>query len=181
MTVFGCSVTGYQLAFLIIAGITVFAAAMVVLLPNILRCALFLGLTLVGVAGLYVLLNAPFLAAVQVMVYVGGITTMIVLAIFLTYRFMKVTLVEAVYNPVFGAGIAGLTFLFLFLTVVNSFWVKQNVANGPSVQGAQISAIADTLLQTYVFPFELISLVLIAVLVGAIVLAKEDSGKDNES
>lgn len=181
MTLFGNVITGYQLAFVAIAGITLLAAAMVVLLPNILKAALCLALSLFGIAGLYVLMNAPFLAAMQVMVYVGGIATMIVLAIFLTHRFMKVKLFDAIYNPLLGAGVAAITFLFLFLTVVNSVWMKQAVANGPAQQGAQISNIADSLLQTYVFPFELITLILIAVLIGAVVLAKEDTGNNNGS
>lgn len=180
MTVFGNAVTGYHLAFLLIAGVTILAATLVVLLPNILRSALCLGLTLIGVAGLYVLLNAPFLAAVQVMVYVGGITTMIVLTVFLSHKFYKVKLFEAIHNPLFGAGVAGLTFLFLFLTVVNSVCVKQVTAAGPAEQGANMRIIADALLQTYVFPFELITLVLVAVLVGAVVLAKEDTDTPNE-
>ena len=90
MTYLGFEITGYQLAFRGVAGITLGSAAMVVLMPNILRAALFLGLTLFGVAGFFVLMNAPFLAAVQVMIYVGAITTMIILAIFLSHRVMKV-------------------------------------------------------------------------------------------
>lgn len=181
MTLFGYEVTGYQAAFIIIAGITLFSSAMVVLMPNILRGALFLGLALCGIAGLYTLLNAPFLAVVQMLVYVGGITMMIVLAIFLTHRFMNVKIFDAIYNPLFGAAVAGVTFLFLFLTVVMSVWIKPNVANGPAVEGAQIGNLADALLQTYVFPFELITLLLIAVVVGAIVLAKEDKDNGNQS
>lgn len=176
MTIAGFNITGYQLAFIAIAGITVLASLLVVLLPNILKSALFLALALLSTAGLYVLLNAPLLAAVQVMVYVGGIATMIVLAIFLTHRFMKVKLFDAIYNPLLGAGVAALTFLFLFLTVANSVWIGKASAAGPAESGANIPGVADALLQTYVFPFELITLVLIAVLIGAVVLAKEDRG-----
>ena len=60
------TITGYQLAFIAIAGVTVGAAVMVVLVPNILRAALFLGLMLFGVAGLFVLMNAPFLAGERI-------------------------------------------------------------------------------------------------------------------
>lgn len=148
---------------------------MVVLVPNILRAALFLGLTLFAVAGLYVLMNAPFLAAVQVMIYVGAITTMIILAIFLSYRVMSIGFSQAVYNPLLAAGAAALMFVFLFLTVVNSIWVNSMVAAGPAKENVGVDAVAGALLQPYVFPFELASVVLLAVLVGAVVIAKEDA------
>ncbi len=157
-----------------IAAVTVGAAAMVVLVPNILRAALFLGLALFGIAGLYVLMNAPFLAAVQVMIYVGAITTMIILAIFLSYRVMSVGFMQAIYNPLLAAGAAALMFVFLFITVANSIWVKSHMAEGPASQGQGTDAVAQALLQPYVFPFELASVVLLAVLVGAIVIARED-------
>jgi len=175
MSILGVTITGYQVAFLALGGMTLGAAAMVVLMPNILRAALFLGLTLFGVAGLYVLMNAPFLAAVQVMIYVGAITTMIILAIFLSHRVMKIGFFQAIYNPIFAAGVAGLMFVFLFITVANSVWIKGIVAAGPTSSGAGVDAVATALLQPYVFPFELVSVVLLAVLVGAVVIAKEDA------
>lgn len=175
MSIFGFYITGYQIAFVILAGMTVGAAALVVLTPNILRATLCLGLTLFGVAGLYVLMNAPFLAAVQVMIYVGAITTMIILAIFLSTKVMRIGFAEAIYNPLLAAGVAGLMFLFLFVTVANSVWVREITARGPAKDGMGVQAIASALLQPYVFPFELVSLVLLAALVGAVVIAKEDN------
>lgn len=178
MTLFGFEITGYQIAFVILAGVTVGSAVLVVLMPNILRAALFFGLTLFCIAGLYVLMNAPFLAAVQVMIYVGAITTMIILAIFLSHRVMKIGFGQAIYNPVFAAAAAGVMFLFLFTTVVNSIWVKEIVARGPASADVGVQAVAGALLQPYVFPFELASVVLLAVLVGAVVIAKEDTPSD---
>jgi NADH-quinone oxidoreductase subunit J len=175
MQVLGYEITGYQIAFAIAAGVTLGAAAMVVLVPNVLRAALFLGLSLFATAGLYVLMNAPFLAAVQVMIYVGAITTMIILAVFLSHRVMKIGFSQAIYNPVLAAGAAGVMFLFLFITVVNSLWVKAIVAKGPANSDVGVESVANALLQPYVFPFELASVVLLAVLVGAVVIAKEDT------
>lgn len=178
MNILGLEITGYQVAFVAFAGITVGAALGVVLMPNILRAALLLGLTLVGVAGLFVLMNAPFLAAVQIMIYVGAITTMIILAIFLSNRVMKIGFSQAIYNPILAAGAAGTMFLFLFITVVNSLWIndpKNIIAAGPASTDVGVEAISVALLQPYVFPFELASVVLLAVLVGAVVIAKEDT------
>ncbi|MFQ3548387.1 MAG: NADH-quinone oxidoreductase subunit J [Armatimonadota bacterium] len=175
MEIFGVYITGYQLAFLILAGITIGAATLVVLVPNILRAALFLGLTLVGVAGLFVLMNAPFLAAIQIMIYVGAIVTMIILAIFLSHKVMKIGFFEAIYNPILAMGASFLVFIFLFTVVANSIWIKDITAHGPAKTGMDTSAIAAALLQPYVFAFELVSVVLLAVLIGAIVIAKEDN------
>lgn len=174
MHILGFYITGYQLAFVVLAGVTVGSAVMVVLMPNILRAALFLGLTLFGTAGLFALMNAPFLAAVQVMIYVGAVTTMIILAIFLSHRVMRIGFFQAIYNPVLAAGAAGLMFLFLFITVANSIWINNAVASGPASKGMDTGAVAKALLQPYVFPFELASVILLAVLVGAVVIAKED-------
>ena len=173
MVLFGFEITGYNLAFAAIAGVILLSALMVVLVPNVLRAALCLGLCLFSVAGLYVLLNAPFLAVVQVMIYVGAVTTMIILAIFLSHRVMKIGFFQAIYNPLFAAGAAGLLFLFLFITVANSSWVRGIVEKGP-MSGMDVAAIANALLQPYVFPFELASVILLAVLIGAVVIAKED-------
>ncbi|MCE5313817.1 MAG: NADH-quinone oxidoreductase subunit J [Armatimonadota bacterium] len=175
MHIYGFFITGYQLAFIAVAGITVLAALGVVLVPNILRAALCLGLMLFGVAGIYALMNAPFLAAVQVMIYVGAITTMIILAIFLSSRVMKIGFSQAIYNPLLAAAAAGVTFLFLLVTVANSVWVQRIVAKGPANSDVGTDAIARALLQPYVFPFELASVILLAVLVGAVVIAKEDA------
>lgn len=177
MHVLGFDITGYQLAFVAISGITVIAALGVVLAPNILRAALLLGLTLVGVAGLFVLMNAPFLAAVQIMIYVGAITTMIILAIFLSNRVMNVGFSQAIYNPLLAAGAAATLFAFLFITVANSVWINSPhniIAQGPANKDVGVEAISRALLQPYVFPFELASVLLLAVLVGAVVIAKED-------
>lgn len=174
MNILGLTITGYQVAFVALAGMTVTAAIGVVLMPNILRAALFLGLTLVGVAGLFVLMNAPFLAAVQIMIYVGAITTMIILAIFLSNRVMKIGFGQAIYNPILAAGAAGTLFLFLFITVANSVWIGNAVGIGPANEDIGVEAVSRALLQPYVFPFELASVVLLAVLVGAVVIAKED-------
>lgn len=175
MNIFGYFITGYQIAFIAIAGLTIASAAMVVLVPNILRAALFLGVMLIGVAGLFVLLNAPFLAAAQIMIYVGAITTMIILAIFLSHRVMNIGFFQAIYNPLLAAGAAGLMFLFLFITIANSVWIKSIVADAPTDKFAGVDQLAAALLQPYVFPFELASVILLAVLVGAVVIAKEDT------
>jgi NAD(P)H-quinone oxidoreductase subunit 6 len=173
MNIAGFEITGYQVAFVIIAAVTMISAAMVVLLPNILRAALFLGLALVGVAGLYVLLNAPFLAAAQVMVYVGGVTTMIILAIFLSHKVMEVKFSKATYNPIFAGLACGVLGLFLLVAVAASQFLNRSAAPGPA-EGTGIEHIGQSLLQPHAFPFILASIILTAVIVVVAVIAKED-------
>ena len=146
-------------------------------MPNILRAALFLGLTLFGIAGLYVLMNAPFLAAVQVMIYVGAITTMIILAIFLSHRVMKIGFFAGDLQPDAGGGRGGAD-VSVPVPYGGEFGLDQgHRCAGPATFGpGRVAAVAEALLQPYVFPFELASLVLLAVLVGAVVIAKEDTG-----
>ena len=172
MEIGGLLITGYQLVFIIVAGITLLSAVCMALVPNILKASLFLGLTLFFVAGIYALLNAPFLAVAQVMVYVGAVTTMIVLAVFVSNKVMKVGFFDAIYNPLFSAAAAGLAFLFLTAVVANSLWLKRITDVGPT--GFEMKDIAYALLQPYVFPFELVSVILLACLIGAVVVAKED-------
>ena len=174
MTIHGFEITGYQISFVALAGITVLAAIGVVFVPNILRAALLLGLTLFGVAGLYALMNAPFLAAVQVMVYVGAIVTMIVLAIFLSHQVMKIGFGKSTYNFFLAGGAALVLFLFLFVSIANSVWVREAAATGPASENVGVQTVAKMLLQPYAFPFELASVLLLAVLIGAVVIAKED-------
>jgi NADH:ubiquinone oxidoreductase subunit 6 (subunit J) len=88
---------------------------------------------------------------------------------------MNVGFFQAIYNPILAAGAAGLLFVFLFITVANSVWINEAVASGPASEGVGVDAVAAALLQPYVFPFELASVVLLAVLVGAVVIAKEDT------
>ena len=172
MNICGLIITGYQIVFLILAALTLLFGLCAALVPNVLKSALFLGLTLFFVGGMFAMLNAPFLAVVQVMVYVGAVTTLIVLAILVSNRVMKVGLVDALTNPFLAGAGAGVLFLFLTVIVANSLWVKEATNVGPA--GFTTDNIATALLQTHVFPFELVSVILLGALVAAVVLAKED-------
>ncbi len=160
-----------QLAiFYSLAAFTVFAAAVVVLGRNIVRSAVALIFTFCGMAALYALLEAEFLAAVQVLIYVGGITILLLFAIMLTGRIaaksLRVVNDQVVLSTLAAVGLlAGLIYA--------------------SVRG--IPALADpprlpetapflgrALLTTYALPFEAVSILLLAAMVGAIILARKE-------
>ncbi|TEU13957.1 MAG: NADH-quinone oxidoreductase subunit J [Anaerolineales bacterium] len=155
--------------FIILSLITLGAALAVVTSKNLFHSALFLILSFVGVAGLYVLLEAPFLAAVQILVYVGAIAILIVFAIMLTRRLMAKDLVQ--HNAQWGWAALGAVLLFVALGLI----LLQ--VNWPVVEAAvpeeTISILGQDLMGTYLVPFEVASVLLLVALVGSIIIARE--------
>lgn len=111
---------GLDIAFWILAIIGVGAALTVVLLRNVFRTALALILCLLTVAGIYIILSADFLAAVQILIYVGGISILIILAIMLTREVQQGSLSNKLRIPAF---IVAVIFLgVMIFTLVNTPW-----------------------------------------------------------
>jgi len=155
--------------FVICSLITLGAALAVVTSKNLFHSALFLVLSFVGVAALYVLLEAPFLAAVQILVYVGAIAVLIVFAIMLTRRLMAKDLVQR--NTQWGWSALGAVLFFVALGLI----LLQ--VNWPVVEAAvpeeTISILGQDLMGTYLVPFEVASVLLLVALVGSIIIARE--------
>ena len=141
------------------------SAVWVVTLRNLFRAALSLGLVLLGVAGLFILLEAEFLAFVQILVYVGAILTLVVFAIMLTARLQTDVSASASRQPIPAAAAS----LGLFITLVS---VTQSLAwpTTPLAHAVSLAALGQQLVTTLVLPFEVISLVFVAAIVGAIAL-----------
>jgi NADH:ubiquinone oxidoreductase subunit 6 (subunit J) len=155
--------------FVIFSLVTLGAALAVVTSKNLFHSALFLILSFVGVASLYVLLEAPFLAAVQILVYVGAIAILIVFAIMLTRRLMARDLVQR--NAQWGWSALGAVLLFVALGLI----LLQ--VNWPVVEAAvpeeTISILGQDLMGRYLMPFEVASVLLLVALVGSIIIARE--------
>jgi NADH-quinone oxidoreductase subunit J len=155
--------------FIFLSIITLGSALAVVTSKNLFHSALFLILSFVGVAGLYILLEAGFLAAVQILVYVGAISILIIFAIMLTRRLMAKDLVQR--NAQWG--ISGLVALLLF--AVLGFVLLR--VNWPAVEATvpreSISILGQELMSTYALPFEVASVLLLVALVGSIIIARE--------
>ena len=155
--------------FIICSLVTLGAALAVVTSKNLFHSALFLILSFVGVAGLYVLLEAPFLAAVQILVYVGAIAILIVFAIMLTRRLMAKDLVQS--NAQWNLAFLGAFFLFVALVMILLR------VNWPVVEAAvpeeTISILGQDLMGIYLVPFEVASVLLLVALVGSIIIARE--------
>jgi len=157
-----------QIAFLIVSAVTIIAALGVVVGKNILRNALALILAFLGVAALYILLEATFLAAVQVLIYVGAIAVLIIFAIMLTERLMKRGRATNEQWWVVLVASALLAAILIFLVGAVEWQVTST-----EIGGDPIANLGRALLTTYVLPFEVASLLLLMALVGAIIIARE--------
>ena len=159
---------GHAISFYGLAGLTVFFTLMAVSLRNIFHAVLFLVLSFVGVAGLYVTLNADFLAMIQVIIYAGAIAVLMLFAMFLTRNAM------AQGNPpgrlqASAAVTALLMFVVLVYVFLNTRW-----ASGPSSPTGFIpEVLANAIFNNYLLPFELASVLLLVAMIGAILLVKE--------
>tara|TARA_B100000678_G_scaffold285439_1_gene288565 strand:+ start:875 stop:1363 length:489 start_codon:yes stop_codon:yes gene_type:complete len=159
-----------EITFWFIAGLTIVSAVMVVYSKKLLNSAIALLFTLFGVAGLYVFLWADFLAAVQVVVYIGGILILIIFGIMLTNRITTVHIshssIQRGYGGMVVVGLMG----FLGWMIVRTPWLQ-----GQSVEPEQTVAIIGRLLLTdYLMPFEVTSVLLLGALIGAATLSRAE-------
>lgn len=155
--------------FILFSLITLGSGVAVVTNQNLLHSAYFLILSFVGVAGLYVMLEAGFLAVVQILVYVGAIAVLIVFAIMLTRQLGDKGLRQR--NAQWGWALAGSAALLgvLGLILYRADWSL----NPGSVPENSVQLIGENLLGTYLVPFEVASVVLLIALIGAIIIARE--------
>lgn len=156
--------------FYLVALITVGSAAVVAFSRNIIYSAFSLLGTFAGVAGIYVFLGADFVAAVQVLIYVGGILVLILFAVMLTHRITDVQITNRAAGRIPALLVIGIFLALLVQTIRETSWtqVKETVYTPTAAK------IGDLFLKDYLLPFELASLVLLAALIGAVVLSRKE-------
>ncbi len=156
-------------AFFVMAAIALVGAFLAVTLRNLVRAALGLILAFMGVAGIYFVLEAEFVGIVQVIIYVGAISVLILFAIMLTRGLMASTATAENSQWIGAAFISLVMFAILSFVAINT--------NFPTAPAASVSnlipKLGTELVTTYLLPFEAVSLLLLAALVGAIVIARE--------
>ncbi len=156
--------------FYLLAAFSVALALIVVLAQNIVRAAVALIFSFCGLAGLYILLDAEFLAAVQVLIYVGGITILLLFAILLTSRIAgKGVRVLNEQKAVSGI-VAVVLMVLLGLAAARGFEAPAELPKQPE----NTPRIGTLLMTTYALPFEAVSILLLAGMVGAIFLARKE-------
>jgi NADH-quinone oxidoreductase subunit J len=154
--------------FYIFAAMSAISAIVVVASRNIVRTAVALLFTLIGVGGLYFLLNAEFLAAVQLVVYAGGTLILIIFGVMLTSKspFSK-------FEPKLAEVVLALSFglVLLFVLIGGIYSTK---FNSQTIEGREypIDKLGQALLGDFLVPFELASVLLLVVMIGAAYLAK---------
>ena len=180
----------YNLFFFAIAGILIISALGVVFLPRIVYSAVSMIVAFLSVAGVFVLLNADFLAISQIIIYAVGITIVMIFAIMLTGKLSdKKTWIAIAPRTLFAFAISGAFFVTILFAITNGFsFLKRKselfLASTPSPQTIETlqtegttGIIGNALLTKYVLPFEILSLLLLAAIIGAVVIAKKD--RDN--
>ncbi|MFC2028562.1 NADH-quinone oxidoreductase subunit J [Chloroflexota bacterium] len=164
--------TPEQIIFIITAALIVGSALMVVTTRNLVHAALWLVATLFGVAILYGLTSAGFLALVQVVVYIGAIAILFIFAVMLTRKEMRDQGSQVNKNWAISAILALL--VFGGLTFILAGWDKfSSLANMDPVKGDTLTKLGKALVSpdAFVLPFEVASILLVAALVGAVYLA----------
>lgn len=166
----------YTLSFYLFGVIAVIAALVAVTSNRILRAAVGLAVTLVSGAAFYILLNYDFIAAIQVLVYVGGIVVLIIYAIMLTSSSELVESRPASLRKALAFLAAILFFVFSVTAILKTnFSVESSESPPGEIAAALGRMILDTSSSGYVLPFEVISLLLLAAAIGAIVIARSYS------
>jgi NADH-quinone oxidoreductase subunit J len=164
--------TGIQLVFIVVAVVTLGAALMAVLTSNMVHAALWLILALFGVAVIFVLLSAGFLAVVQVVIYIGAISIIMIFAIMLTRRLITDIGTQTSSSWPWAALIA--VALFGGLTWMLSTWGGFNTTPQLlSPRSDQVVELGQALVSpnAFVIPFEVASVLLLAALIGSIIIA----------
>lgn len=160
----------YSLLFYLTAGFTAICSIGVASSRSVVYSAFFLMGALFGAAGLYAFLAADFVAAIQVLVYVGGILVLTLFAIVLTHQIDDVQISNRSVGRLPALGLVALLGGGMVAAVARAPW--KVVAPGPGTPTTQ--AIGVAFLDTYLLPFELASVVLLTALIGAILLSRKE-------
>ncbi len=190
-----------DIVFWILSVMAVAGALGVVLVPNLFRAALLLIVVFIAVAGFFVLLSAEFLAVVQVLIYVGAIAILIIFAVMLTRDVQRGNLPNRMQIP--AAVFAALLLTVMIAAAVDTKWdflpaehqervdlvqtsavttltedvlIEEGITSPEDQAEVQKAGLADLLISDYVLPFEAVSVLLLAALIGALVLVRPSPG-----
>ncbi|MDH4156839.1 MAG: NADH-quinone oxidoreductase subunit J [candidate division Zixibacteria bacterium] len=159
------------IVFAILAFVIIVSALMVVSLKNIFHCALALVLCLFAVAGVYILLNAEFLAAAQVLIYVGAVAILMIFAVMLTSKLASRKIRQTNENALTAFFVCVIVALSTIVLITKTdVWRLTDKA----LPADNIATIGKYLMTKFMLPFEVVSVLLLAAMIGAIVLARKE-------
>lgn len=162
---------GSTIIFYLLAAFTLVSGLLSVTTRQIFRAAIYLLFSLIGIAGIYFWLHYEFIAAVQIIVYVGGIVVLIIFSIFLTHQAGEKLSRQKISRKIFSALAAFCGFALMILQIYqHTFYGTSEDAVSPGIAniGKKMLSVND---KGYALPFEVISMLLLAALVGCIVIA----------
>lgn len=172
--------TASDIIFYLLAAITLGSAVLSVTTRHLFRAAVYLLFSLIGVAGIYFWLSYEFIAAVQIVVYVGGIVVLIIFSIFLTQQSGEKLPQALMERKLFSA----LAVFCVLALVMTQLLIHPFSGSGANTLEPSVANVGEALLDTEVsgmaLPFEIISILLLAALVGCIVIAMH-KGKNNDN
>jgi NADH-quinone oxidoreductase subunit J len=162
------------LSFFILSVLTIVGAAAALTLRNLVHCVLALMLAFVGLAGLYLQLDAQFIGFAQVLIYIGAVAILIVFAILLTRGAASAS--QSIISPSWAISsvVSAVVFAVLAWTIRSSLATRHSIPPQPE---ATVKQIGNVLMSRFALPLEVIGLLLTAALVGAVTIAMQDKGR----
>jgi len=161
--------------FYIISFVMIITAIGVATLKNIFHAALLLVLTLFCVAAVYILLSAEFLAAVQVLIYVGAVSMLLIFAVMLTSQLTNYNIKQSNEQSLPALLISVCFIVLVIFAIVTNLKVGGfPLAENTEIGGSNTAVLGELLMRDFILPFEVVSVLLLAALIGAIVIAKKD-------
>jgi NADH:ubiquinone oxidoreductase subunit 6 (subunit J) len=167
--------TGTVVAFWMLSGITVGAALGVVVVRNLIHAVVFLVVSFMGVAGLYITLSADFVAVTQILIYAGAVSVLLLFAIVLTPRGDRGNTESFLRLP--ALLLAVLVAFTLGYVAIDTEWVISDREGFEETA----SVIGEALLDKYVLPFEIASVLLLVAMLGAIILVRPETPTEEVS
>ena len=162
------------LIFLGVALVSIITSVMVITRKNPIHSALFLVMTFLGIAVLYLLLQNSFIAIVQVIVYAGAIVMLIVFVLMLLDLEEEIRSgLKLLYSKVIGGALAVVFFLAIAYAVSATAITGKMGTPPPAEMGTNVKRVGEMLLTRYLFPFEIATILLVAAIIGAVVLSKK--------
>jgi NADH:ubiquinone oxidoreductase subunit 6 (subunit J) len=149
------------------------SAILMVTSRNIFHSALYLAATLFGVAGIFVLLNSYFIAGIQVLIYIGAVVVLSIFVINLTKKITGENIPQFNKQIIPSFIVAAIAVVLIILAVLKTDWFKR-ISGGTIAAMDNTAIIGKQFLTDFIIPFEVVSVLLLAALIGAIVLVAKD-------
>jgi len=161
-------------AYWILAIISIAAAIAMVLARRAVHCAVLLAVVMLSLAGLYIMLGAPFLAFVQVIVYTGAVLMLFLFVLMIVGITAADSIIETIRGQRMWAALSGIALLVLLSLVIGHAEIGGAAPNSAKFGNGNVTGLASLIFTKYLYPFEVISVLLIVAAIGAMVLAHRE-------